>query len=100
MREDYDGVGEAGSKDPGAARHGNFINYYTFNPPENRLKHIPDTLLANLGVTDSPTCILDIGCNAGVGASFHCFIHILLQIIMDFCRILLLPFSTALELPM
>ena len=69
MREDCDSVGEAGSKDPGAARHGNFINYYTFNPPENRLKHIPDTLLANLGVTDSPICILDIGCNAGVGVS-------------------------------
>ena len=99
MREDCDSVGEAGSKDPGAARYGNFINYYTFNPPENRLKHIPDTLLANLGVTDSPICILDIGCNAGVSASFNCLIHILLQTIMgllqDLTSALFRSFGTA-----
>jgi hypothetical protein len=32
------------SKDPGAARFGNFINYYQFNPPENRLKFLPANL--------------------------------------------------------
>ena len=26
---------EEKSQDPGAARFGNFINYYSFNPPEN-----------------------------------------------------------------
>jgi len=55
---------EKESKDPGAARFGNFINYYSFNPPENRLKSIPDNLLTLID-SDSPICILDIGCNAG-----------------------------------
>ncbi|XP_015255403.1 PREDICTED: pre-miRNA 5'-monophosphate methyltransferase [Cyprinodon variegatus] len=55
-------------KDPGAAPYGNFINYYSFNPPENRLKLIPETLLRDLGhgdVEEEPTLILDVGCNSG-----------------------------------
>ena len=52
--------------DPGAARFGNFINYYSFNPPENRMKNIPGDLLNRLELTESPVTILDIGCNAGV----------------------------------
>ena len=53
--------------DPGAAPYGNFINYYTFNPPENRLNLIPVTLLQDLGYNAShqPTLILDVGCNSG-----------------------------------
>nr|XP_015814721.2 pre-miRNA 5'-monophosphate methyltransferase [Nothobranchius furzeri] len=54
--------------DPGAAPYGNFINYYTFNPPENRLSLIPATLLRDLGHNDSreeDTLILDVGCNSG-----------------------------------
>lgn len=54
--------------DPGAAPYGNFINYYTFNPPENRLSLIPATLLQDLGYSDSrneATLILDVGCNSG-----------------------------------
>ncbi|XP_035518646.1 pre-miRNA 5'-monophosphate methyltransferase [Morone saxatilis] len=53
--------------DPGAAPYGNFINYYTFNPPENRLSLIPATLLQDLGYSDGPqtTLILDVGCNSG-----------------------------------
>lgn len=52
--------------DPGAAPYGNFINYYTFNPPENRLSLIPATLLQDLGYRDQNTLILDVGCNSGV----------------------------------
>ncbi|KAM4613927.1 pre-miRNA 5'-monophosphate methyltransferase [Polymixia lowei] len=53
--------------DPGAAPYGNFINYYTFNPPENRLSLIPATLLQDLGYRDShqTTLMLDVGCNSG-----------------------------------
>lgn len=56
--------------DPGAAPYGNFINYYTFNPPENRLSLIPSTLLRDLTSVHSDaqqsTLILDVGCNSGV----------------------------------
>ncbi|XP_029989326.1 pre-miRNA 5'-monophosphate methyltransferase [Sphaeramia orbicularis] len=53
--------------DPGAAPYGNFINYYTFNPPENRLSLIPVTLLQDLGYNDhhQTTLLLDVGCNSG-----------------------------------
>ena len=53
-------------QDPGAARYGNFINYYSFNPPKNRMKNIPEDLLKRMEHTESPVTILDIGCNAGV----------------------------------
>ncbi|XP_075997509.1 pre-miRNA 5'-monophosphate methyltransferase [Genypterus blacodes] len=52
--------------DPGAAPYGNFINYYSFNPPENRLSLIPATLLRDLGYSDTHnTLMLDVGCNTG-----------------------------------
>uniref|UniRef100_UPI0037E897E8 pre-miRNA 5'-monophosphate methyltransferase n=1 Tax=Semicossyphus pulcher TaxID=241346 RepID=UPI0037E897E8 len=55
------------TNDPGAAPYGNFINYYTFNPPENRLSLIPATILQDLGYKDGheSTLILDVGCNSG-----------------------------------
>ncbi|XP_029907502.1 pre-miRNA 5'-monophosphate methyltransferase [Myripristis murdjan] len=55
------------TNEPGAAPFGNFINYYTFNPPENRLSLIPATLLQDLGYRDSQqtTLMLDVGCNSG-----------------------------------
>ena len=63
---------EEKSSDPGAARFGNFINYYEFNPSAKRLCHLPNDLLRNiLKLDDDPTnkapirC-LDIGCNTGV----------------------------------
>ncbi|XP_068599029.1 pre-miRNA 5'-monophosphate methyltransferase [Brachionichthys hirsutus] len=61
------GSGAAGDfNDPGAATFGNFINYYTFNPPENRLSLIPTTLLQDLSCSDRrATEILDVGCNSG-----------------------------------
>lgn len=56
--------------DPGAAPYGNFRNYYTFNPPGNRLSLIPATLLRDLGYEDGQDeedmLVLDVGCNSGV----------------------------------
>ena len=51
---------------PGAARFGNFINYYQFNPPENRLQFLPKNLRDLLDVKRPPLTVLDVGCNAGV----------------------------------
>lgn len=55
-------------EDPGAAPYGNFINYYTFNPPENRLSLIPRTLLQDVGYQPDKEAVLmlDVGCNSGV----------------------------------
>jgi len=50
------------SQDPGAARFGNFINYYQFNPAGNRIVHLEDFVALNKTL---PYC-LDIGCNSGV----------------------------------
>ncbi|KAL4655703.1 pre-miRNA 5'-monophosphate methyltransferase [Arapaima gigas] len=54
--------------DPGAAPYGNFINYYSFNPPENRLNLIPRTLLQDIGYgaeRGEAVLLLDVGCNSG-----------------------------------
>ncbi|KAJ0068283.1 hypothetical protein NL108_004644 [Boleophthalmus pectinirostris] len=56
---------EAEIDDPGAAPFGNFINYYTFNPPENRLSLIPASLLKDVAHGEEKTLILDVGCNSG-----------------------------------
>ena len=54
--------------EPGSARFGNFINYYSFNPPERRVKLIPSTLLSDcFGGNERDTLLaLDVGCNSGV----------------------------------
>jgi len=53
------------TKNPGGARFGNFINYYEFNPPQERLSHLPQDLIERLVPSGGPVHILDIGCNAG-----------------------------------
>ncbi|KAG7478190.1 hypothetical protein MATL_G00077770 [Megalops atlanticus] len=56
------------TNEPGAAPYGNFINYYTFNPPENRLNLIPNTLLQDMGYNTEGSdiiLVLDVGCNSG-----------------------------------
>ena len=54
--------------EPGAVQHGNFINYYDFNPPSNRTELLKDPIhrfiSERLG-KDKIVC-LDIGCNTGV----------------------------------
>ena len=56
---------------PGAARLGNFINYYQFNPANKRIDHIPSDLLENyLSRKSGVVHCLDIGCNSGVSNCF------------------------------
>ncbi|XP_078621804.1 pre-miRNA 5'-monophosphate methyltransferase-like [Branchiostoma floridae x Branchiostoma japonicum] len=52
---------------PGAAPFGNFINYYSFNPPENRLRLLPAEFytIIKRHSADRPLLGLDIGCNTG-----------------------------------
>jgi len=50
------------ANDPGGARQGNFINYYQFNPPTQRISHLPADLLARV---EGPRVALDVGCNSG-----------------------------------
>jgi hypothetical protein len=50
---------------PGCARLGNFINYYRFNPTENRTKLIPRDIVRK-NVAGDECLSLDIGCNSGV----------------------------------
>ncbi|KAK7793485.1 hypothetical protein R5R35_010156 [Gryllus longicercus] len=45
---------------PGAVRYGNFINYYSFHPPEYRISSIFDDIWKG-----GDALILDIGCNSG-----------------------------------
>lgn len=55
--------------EPGAVRHGNFINYYDFNSASERLNLLPtETEYWSVYQTsdeNSPYLVLDIGCNAG-----------------------------------
>nr|XP_022914309.1 probable RNA methyltransferase CG11342 [Onthophagus taurus] len=47
--------------DPGAVKHGNFINYYQFHPPNSRINLLPSDAWKSF---DEMVC-LDVGCNAG-----------------------------------
>eukprot|EP01083_Nonionella_stella_P147021 463187_1 len=50
----------------GALPHGNFPDYYTFNPPANRIEFIPTDFLKRAGLSKKEDLsILDIGCNSG-----------------------------------
>lgn len=74
-------------QDPGAAPYGNFINYYTFNPPENRLSLIPPTLLQEIGLNPSTKTVLmlDVGCNSGVSLFVCLFVQHLLTSYLTPC---------------
>ncbi|KAK3907242.1 putative RNA methyltransferase, partial [Frankliniella fusca] len=52
-----------GGGDPGAVLHGNFINYYDFHPPEERLRLLPESPW--LERENRQLVFLDIGCNTG-----------------------------------
>lgn len=47
---------------PGAVQYGNFINYYQFHSPEDRLKLLP----TDLWPKSKSFYALDLGSNAGV----------------------------------
>ncbi|XP_032510531.2 probable RNA methyltransferase CG11342 [Danaus plexippus] len=49
--------------DPGAAKYGNFINYYTFHSCKERTDNLRASMFPN--VTDEIILCLDIGCNTG-----------------------------------
>jgi hypothetical protein len=51
---------------PGAVRHGNFINYYEFHPAQERLQNLPTNLWTLESTDKSKFVALDIGCNTGV----------------------------------
>lgn len=46
---------------PGAVQFGNFINYYKFHPPSERIQILP----RDIWDRSQPFVALDIGCNAG-----------------------------------
>lgn len=54
--------------EPGAARFGNFPDYYRFNPSNKRLKLITDISLDDINSIKrhGDITVLDIGCNTGV----------------------------------
>ena len=60
--------------EPGAARHGNFINYYEFHPPEERLKLLPKDFGSRVAPEEGAALVLDVGCNAGVSSSSSFFV--------------------------
>lgn len=51
---------------PGAAKFGNFINYYEFNSTESRSKLLKDDFMSYLNGFSSDIVALDVGCNIGV----------------------------------
>ncbi|KAJ8932219.1 hypothetical protein NQ314_014829 [Rhamnusium bicolor] len=67
---------------PGAVQYGNFINYYQFHPPAERLKLLPQKIWNN----EKPCIALDIGCNAGnLTVALHSFLK---NNVMEDCSIL------------
>ncbi|XP_076669531.1 putative RNA methyltransferase CG11342 isoform X2 [Andrena cerasifolii] len=50
--------------DPGASRHGNFMNYYQFHPAEERVRQLPRGVWRSAH-PDRKYVGLDVGCNAG-----------------------------------
>jgi len=54
--------------DPGAIRHGNFMNYYQFHPAEERVRQLPRGVWQRQRVAHPARKYagLDVGCNAGV----------------------------------
>eukprot|EP00095_Tigriopus_kingsejongensis_P006718 maker-scaffold25_size650667-snap-gene-5.37 protein:Tk06718 transcript:maker-scaffold25_size650667-snap-gene-5.37-mRNA-1 annotation:"unknown" len=57
---------EPAAQAPGAARWGNFPNYYRFHDVTSRISLLPPDLLSRLGLPpDSRRPALDVGCNTG-----------------------------------
>lgn len=64
--EDMAASGALRKGEPGAAPHGNFINYAAFNPPARRVSLLPRELLRRLLAESAPPVLaLDVGCNSG-----------------------------------
>ena len=52
--------------DPGAVKHGNFINYYQFNSTEARITKLPQEIWFQEIPFKRDFVCLDVGCNTGV----------------------------------
>lgn len=61
------------SFEPGAAKYGNFIDYYKFNPSDKRIEILPPEFWKHLKIEEPETLCLDVGCNSGV--SFKHFFY-------------------------
>lgn len=65
---------ETAVKDPGASRHGNFMNYYQFHPAQERVDQLPKEgllrILKEHQTESQKYVVLDVGCNAGVRCNF------------------------------
>lgn len=68
----YDESLNFGGGEPGASRHGNFINYYKFHPAEERVEQLPRGVWQSC-YSDRKFIALDVGCNAGVSLNFFFF---------------------------
>lgn len=68
--------------EPGAAQFGNFINYYEFNPPKNRLALL-EGKFCDVFPANKPLVCLDVGCNTGVSFS-HCQVQYCFPVIFYF----------------
>ncbi|XP_033176854.1 probable RNA methyltransferase CG11342 [Bombus impatiens] len=64
-----------GKTDPGASRHGNFMNYYQFHPAEERVRQLPCGVWHSTH-PDRKYVGLDVGCNAGdLTVALHNFLE-------------------------
>ncbi|CAH2988748.1 unnamed protein product [Chilo suppressalis] len=52
-------------EDPGAVKHGNFINYYTFHSPTERIQNLHPSMFPSDNNQEQQIVCLDIGCNSG-----------------------------------
>lgn len=80
MREEYEMLNFRGGN-PGAVQYGNFINYYQFNLPKNRLELLP----TNIWNVKDQFFGLDVGCNSGVnltGSDFNLENKIIFRILL------------------
>lgn len=65
----------ADKADPGASRHGNFMNYYQFHSAKERVLQLPRAVLRRPASSRRKFIALDVGCNAGVRIS-RCVMHV------------------------
>lgn len=91
MAEDKDDTFE-----PGAAPFGNFINYYDFNPPGNRLKLLQGQFCEFFNDSHFPEelCLLDVGSNSGVSPLMSIYFLVLSLPWQQSTVICLKPLST------
>ena len=55
---------------PGAVRHGNYINYDELHPAQERVNNLPtDIWKSDRLCADKPFVSLDMGCNTGVSCA-------------------------------